>query len=147
VTVAKFYVATDFARKEEARQAAGLLERAGLELNATWLTSQPVLIAEGLGGELDGEAAEAARRVADEDLLDITQSSVFVQLTSGEKARGGRHVELGFAIAMKLRDPCRAVVAVGPREHAFHYHPSVIHLPTLQDLSAWGAGYAAGARL
>jgi hypothetical protein len=143
----KFYVATDFARKEEALGAAALLEARGLELNARWLTSQPVLKEGGLGGELEGDHAAAALEIAQQDLDDIRASHVFVQLTSGEKARGGRHVELGFALALACHDRVRAVLAVGPREHAFHYHPHVTHLPSAGDLSHWAAGYVSGAKL
>ena len=143
----KFYVATDFARKEAALAAAALLEACGLELNARWLTSQPVHKEGGLGGELEGDHAAAALEIAQQDLDDIRASHIFVQLTSGEKARGGRHVELGFAIALAMHDRVRAILAVGPREHAFHYHPHVTHLPSVHDLPHWAAGFISGAKL
>ena len=135
-----FYVATDFARKEEARAAADRLEALGFTCRARWCTSQPVHKEGGLGGELAGDDAANALAVALEDLQDIRSAAIFVQLTSGEKARGGRHVELGYALALG-----RTVVAVGPREHAFHYHPDVHSLPDEDALAAWAKGYKAGA--
>ncbi len=144
----QFYVATDFARKEEAREVAdALMVATPLQLRARWLTDQPVLLEGGLGGELYDDQAEAACRVAVEDLEDIWHSQVFVQLTSGEKARGGRHVELGYALGQAIDRPHRQIIALGPREHAFHYHPLVVHAPTVEDLVHWAKGYCAGARI
>jgi hypothetical protein len=143
-----FYVATDYARKEEADAVATAIEQeTPLRLRARWIRDQPLFKAGGLGGELYEQDQENARLVARQDLEDINAGNVFVQLTSGEKARGGRHVELGFAICKALGHPAYQVVAVGPREHAFHYHPRVIHLPTAGDLLHWAKGYSSGARL
>ena len=144
----QFYVATDFARKEEAKEVADvLMGSTPLQLRARWITEQPAYFDNGLGGELDREAAEAATRVAVEDLEDIWHSELFVQLTSGEKARGGRHVELGYALGQAIDRPHRQIIALGPREHAFHYHPLVVHAPTVEDLVHWAKGYCAGARI
>lgn len=143
----RFYVATDYARKPDAQEVADLLESKGMRCAARWCRTQPTFKDGGLGGELTGDDAAAALRVAEEDLEDIFESYVFVQLTSGEKARGGRHVELGYALAYALHDNLRTVVVVGPREHAFHYHPRVVHLSGLDELAGWAENYMAGARL
>lgn len=140
----KVYVATDFHRKEEALAVAKLLEPFGIELNARWLTNQPVILEEGLGGRLEGKNAEAAVKVAQEDLEDIKNASLFVQLTSGEKKRGGNHVELGYALAFSESSNYRPVIAVGPPEHAFHYHPGLVQLENTRELTIWVSGYMKG---
>ncbi len=144
-----FYVATDYARKSDAARLAEALLSAvpSFVLNARWVTDQPVFVEGGLGGELGPEDAASAARVAEEDLQDIRCSSVFVQLSSGEKSRGGRQVELGYALATQERLAGRAIIVVGPREHAFHYHPAVAHVEDLEQLVAWARGYATGAGL
>jgi hypothetical protein len=141
------YVAADFARKEAAREVAELLEEyVGIENGARWNTTQPETKEGGLGGELAATDATEALKVACEDLEDICECGVFVQLTTGEKARGGRHVELGYALGLALADNHRQIVVVGPREHAFHYHPRVAHLVSLDELRAWAIGYAGALR-
>lgn len=135
-----FYVATDYARKEEARALAeALIEQSGgtLACSSRWIYDQPLFKEGGLGGELDAEDAPKAAQVAREDFDDIASSDIFIQLTSGVKARGGRHVELGYALAINQSQSIihgdgggspLLVLVVGPREHAFHYLDQVVHV-------------------
>lgn len=141
-----FYVAADYARKEDARALSdALIEGSGGELacSARWIYDQPQHKDGGLGGELDDEDAKSAARVAMEDLEDIASADIFIQLTTGEKARGGRQVELGYAFAIAQSQAVIAtspeiegavnpllIMVVGPREHVFHYHPTVVHVST-----------------
>ena len=135
------YVAADYAKKHLARQVAERLEELGIGSTARWYSSQPAYKDNGLGGELEGEDAVAAARVAQEDMDDIQSANLFVQLTTGELHRGGRTTELGYAIALKQSWPERLVVCVGPREHAFHYHPLVAHVETVDQLMAFLRGW------
>ena len=143
----KFYVAADFLRKPAALAVAETLEAAGMQCTARWIRTQPVTKEGGLGGELGGDESATAAIVADEDLEDIAAAPVFVQLTTGEKCRGGRQVELGFAIALARGDRSRTVISVGPRETAFHYHHSVLALESVADLLDWARTRKAGAVL
>jgi len=73
-------------------------------------------------GQMD--MATAAKR----DLDDLSRADAIVSFTQGRanahQGRGGRHVELGVAIARSMR-----VVIVGEREHAFHHLASVTVVP------------------
>jgi hypothetical protein len=53
---------------------------------------------------------------------DIVGCDILLHVASGGK--GGRHVELGMALAMR-----KVVVHVGDPENAFHYHPDVRVIP------------------
>ena len=143
-----FYIATDFAKKDVAHVLAERIQLVTpLTLRARWIINQPAYKDGGLGGELRDDEASAARRVAQEDLEDIACSNLFIQLTSGEKARGGRQVELGYALGRSLQEKFFTIVVCGPREHAFHYHPHVTHVPDQDQLISWLKGYSAGAGL
>lgn len=126
----RFYVSARFGRQEEARQVADHVTRAtGWECTASWLTANP--------GEDEAAHTDPTvmREAAWNDLSDIARADVMFALTEdvgddtsyydcyGERiprevpaswARGGRHVEVGYAIT---RIP---VILIGPRENVFH---------------------------
>lgn len=116
------YLAADYARRKEILSYSlqdNFLEL-GMQTTSRWLTNPPAFNDGGIGSGspiATGFALEAVKC----DLADIEAADVFVQFTTGEKARGGRHVELGYAIASKL-----PIIVIGPIEHVFHYHPSVV---------------------
>lgn len=140
-----FYLAGDYARRDELETFASVIEREfDMSTTARWLRDQPKFKDNGLGGELEGEDAANAAVVAKEDLQDVFAAELFVQFTTGEKARGGRHVELGFALAAKESWPSRQVIVVGPREHAFHYAPGVHHCRDLDEFWVFLRGFMAG---
>jgi hypothetical protein len=138
----KVYVASDFAMKAQAVEASqALWDAAAISNGARWNTTQPITLPGGLGGELPPKHAKAACEVAVQDMEDILEAGVFVQLTTGELCRGGRQVELGFALALAFRNPERRIVVLGPREHAFHYHPKCEHVEDLHGLALWARAY------
>lgn len=83
---------------------------AGISVVSSWLWAEPV--------ELDDPAAASAE--ARRDLDDLRKAQVFISFTEAPEAsargRGGRHLELGVALALGQR-----VVLIGSRpEHVFH---------------------------
>lgn len=93
----------------------------------------------------DGEDLSDRRQAADAaaiDLHDLSGADVLIAATDGPGAaaggRGGRHVELGFALALGRR-----VLVVGPPEHVFHHLPAVRCVDTWDEvepvLAAWAA--------
>jgi nucleoside 2-deoxyribosyltransferase len=115
----RVYLAGRFARRSELRFAAEELARDGFEIASSWLF-QDASIPGGIIGS-EGRAAE----VAEMDFEDIRRADVCIAFTEpadGPQGRGGRHVELGVALALGQR-----VVIVGPREHLFHCLPDVRH--------------------
>jgi hypothetical protein len=57
------------------------------------------------------------------DFADVTRSHLCIAFTEPGgtlSGRGGRHTELGIALALNMR-----VIVVGPREHILHCLPEV----------------------
>lgn len=107
------YIAARYSRRLEAVGIAAGLRWAGHTVTARWLLGKHELPG---GGEPVPE-----RDWAVEDLRDIDVSNVLVSLTEapgvGGRARGGRHVEFGYAIGT---GHCRLIL-LGPRENVFHH--------------------------
>ena len=84
-----------------------------------------------IDGKHDGVEA---RTCALDDLADIDEAEALVlwnpQRFHGQ-GRGGRHVELGYALALGKR-----VLIVGDRENVFHSHPLVELYPDWPDAFA-----------
>jgi hypothetical protein len=131
----RVYVAADYRRKDEVVQLLGWLEQVGLEPCCRWaLQGEEVSTV----GELTEEHRAAANEVAQIDLADIRESSLLVQLTTGEKERGGRIVEFGYGLALDL-----TVVVCGPVETVFHFADGVHRVGSPAELLAWVRGWLA----
>jgi nucleoside 2-deoxyribosyltransferase len=72
---------------------------------------------------------EAAASYSRHDLDDISRADIFIMFTDSPSTSGGRHTELGYALA---RD--KAVFIVGPRENIFQAGEGVLHFATWDDL-------------
>ncbi|MDR1305295.1 MAG: nucleoside 2-deoxyribosyltransferase [Verrucomicrobiales bacterium] len=115
-TKLKVYVAGPYSRKTELEQYAEQLRDAGYVITASWLY-RPEADDGGFGDEQKTLAAA-------EDLADIKRADVMLSFTEPPgtvNRRGGRHVELGLALAWG-----KAVICIGEREHVFHYLPQVV---------------------
>lgn len=127
----RFYVSARFGRQQEARRVAEeVAEATGWECTARWLDATP---------DDDALAHHDRARMMGAAILDIDdvrRADVMFALTEdvgddtsyydcyGERiprevpaswARGGRHVEVGYAIASSI-----PVIVIGPRENVFH---------------------------
>jgi nucleoside 2-deoxyribosyltransferase len=106
------YIAGRYVRREELREVAQQLTDRGFEVTSRWLFEDASIP----GGHLapEGRAAEIAQM----DFEDVRRADVciaFTEPSKGPQGRGGRHAELGIALALGQR-----VLLVGPREHVFH---------------------------
>ncbi len=112
------YFAACFARRIELCHYAEELRANGFVMTSRWLDGSKKLGARELGGV--GRGAELARM----DFEDLGRADICVAFTEPrtgeERGRGGRHTELGIALALEHR-----VMLVGPREHVFHCLPEV----------------------
>lgn len=138
-----FYLSGRYARREEINEfAAKLLER-WHKVCSTWHEcAHP--------DTLERTAPDTDRRAwAEQDLKELRESnaiicfteslgSMIATLTDGEPARdlescarGGRHVELGIALAYNL-----PVTVIGPRENVFHCLPGVVQHETQEGFFA-----------
>lgn len=122
-----FYIAGRFERRDEFLVIEKFLQGYGLISNARWLHLE------------DDEQDEEARiKNAIMDFDDVVNSDLLIafseNLTELETvpaswARGGRHVELGIALAMGLD-----IVVIGPRENIFHYYQAEIDASKIQQI-------------
>ena len=128
----KVYLAARYSRFPEMQGYAEQLRALGHEVTARWTLGDHDLRAH---GEADADVWQA--RWAEEDWQDLLAAEVVVSFTEkpGEvpgRARGGRHVEFGAALALH-----KTMIIVGYRENVFHFLPQVIFCPTWDDALAY----------
>jgi hypothetical protein len=84
----KVYIAASFPRMEEAQNLGLKLEAMGFEITSYWHQ----------GGETASEYHSGVRALR--DYLAVERSELFIELVGDlHKSRGGRHCELGLALA------------------------------------------------
>jgi hypothetical protein len=115
------YLAANYARKAELRALAKSLLPHRIHSTARWLDESD-------DQETDPRHME---RGAVLDVGDILACQVFVVFHGRHEfnARGGKHAELGTAIAYE-----KPIILVGEREHVMHWHPLVWRTETAYRL-------------
>jgi hypothetical protein len=108
----KVYLAAAYERGPEMRVYRDALHALGHEVTSRWIDQKQGQEAAGAPELVDDPGAYA--RFALKDIADLRAAETVISFTGGG-GRGGRHVELGLAIALGKR-----LVVVGPREHVFH---------------------------
>ena len=111
------YLAARYPRREELLKYADELEDAGHYVVSSWLNGDDEVV-ENAGRYLSGASDVAAK-----DLEDLLQADVLISFTElaaivpylDAAARGGRHVEFGYAIGTG-----KTLFIVGPTENVFH---------------------------
>jgi hypothetical protein len=144
------YLCARFGRREELRDySEHLITRLGIQTTSRWLFSEHVM----LGDPNTPEGRAQNMRFAIEDLEDVMDADTIIgfteeKFTSYEQvtddlcyvgsdhlgtligaARGGRHVEFGYAAALNKR-----LIVVGPRENVFHWLPEVEQYDSFSEL-------------
>jgi len=119
----RVYLAARYSRAAELRTYRAELELKGYVVTSRWIDGGHELSKEG-----STEAAEAERtRFAIEDRADLMSADIVVSFTEEPRkttTRGGRHVELGMALASGRRN-----IVVGYRENVFHCLPEIEFFP------------------
>jgi len=130
------YLAARYSRRLELCSYRGQLEDLGHIVTARWLQGGHQIDDQGRNIGVAGEKAvedgsPLAGKFAQDDMDDVARAQVVIAFTefpgAGGRARGGRHVELGLALAWG-----RDVAVVGPRENVFCW------LPRIQHFEDWG---------
>ena len=126
------YLAARYSRFSEMQQYAAQLTDLGYAVTSRWILGDHDIRA-----HWQSEAPYYMPLWADEDFADLVAADTVISFTEapGEtsgRARGGRHVEFGMALALRKR-----CLIVGPREHVFHW------LPTVDSYTTWDAALAA----
>ena len=111
----RIYIASFFNTKERLLPERDKLNAAGHEVISSWLKEvpNPTLTPKDYGTRY---ATEELIGYAYRDFGEISIADVLIIDTIDETPRGGREVELGFALAHKL-----FVIRVGPVRNVFHY--------------------------
>ena len=121
----KIYLAARMGRKEEMRGYAETLEEHGHRLMSAWVKT------EGDDGSYDGYTLT---KFAELDLRCLEQCDAFILFTDapGEEipgaSRGGRFVEMGYAIAKKKR-----LCVIGPLENIFCRLQGIEQFDTIEE--------------
>lgn len=125
------YLASRFSRIEEMREYAEQLASHGIGVTSRWIRGGHEMPA-----GATGFSADEWDRFAIEDIEDIQNADVFVTFTEHPgapgRARGGRHVEYGIALA--LHTP---IIIIGPRENVFHW----IQSPSIRVVDRWDQAF------
>lgn len=114
------YLAARYSRHVELQAYAADLVAAGHIVTSRWILGDHELRSDG-----QSDADEWAVRWAQEDWDDLMAADAVISFTEAPglvvgRARGGRHVEFGAALAVGKR-----CVIVGHRENVFHFLPGV----------------------
>ena len=127
----KIYLAARYTRRLELCGYQAELEAMGFQITSRWLNGSHQISNGGLpldAGELMVESGDqCATHFAQEDLADVFAADVVIAFTEQPRSghsRGGRHVELGLALAKG-----KHVFIVGPRENVFCWLPEVLWFP------------------
>ena len=126
----RIYLAARFARIGEMRDRRDDLVKDGHLVTAHWINDSrkdPDPFVRGRAKRVEESSntipADDGREFAQTDWEDINRAHclvAFTELTDSGPGRGGRHVELGLALALGKK-----VVVVGPRENIFHTLPAI----------------------
>lgn len=121
----RVYLCARFSRWREMREVALAMRAAGIEVSSQWIN-----LPDGdasLGMRIDDNES-VARSAAIRDMTDLSGSHLVVAFLGGGRS-GGRHVEVGMALALDI-----PVWTVGPRENVFHAMPGVRSFRSRSDM-------------
>jgi len=127
--MAKIYLAARYSRRVELLGYRADLEALGHTVTSRWLNGSHQMSDAGLSEE--GTRAQR-ERFATEDWADLRAAEWMIAFTEEPRvsnSRGGRHVELGAALAWGQR-----VIVCGPRENVFTCLEQVEHCAAWPDL-------------
>lgn len=132
----KIYLAARYTRRLELCEYWSELAILGHTVTSRWLNGSHQIDGTGrpLGdeGELVIESGDrSAVHFALEDVADVYAADLMIAFTEQPRSghsRGGRHVELGLAIAKQI-----PILIVGPRENVFCWLPEIRHFENWLD--------------
>lgn len=111
------YLASRYARRPELLEKSGQLRKMGISVTSRWLRGDYELPNVPEQDPQTREMSMDTQPLAIEDMEDIRRADIVVVFTEQPltiPSHGGRHVELGIALASRKR-----IIIVGPRENVF----------------------------
>jgi nucleoside 2-deoxyribosyltransferase len=115
------YIAAPYELREQANAVRLLLADRHIVCSSRWIVQD--------------DSAIESHEWAQVDLDDIKAADVLVALNPPEFARsgsGGRHVELGYALALD-----KQILVVGARSNIFHHHHAVTICESIDHAVGW----------
>jgi hypothetical protein len=126
MTTPVIYLAARYSRAEEMRHYRDQLTDLGYRVSSRWIDHHGGTLTESLGSDDISNNLEYAQTIAQTDLIDLDASHIVIAFTEEKGGgKGGRHFELGYAIARTKR-----IIIVGPRENIFHSLSFIQQHPT-----------------
>ena len=121
--MSKMYFSGSFdARETIQAHAKEFVDRSYGTVTSNWLLEPEVRVID------DGREDWVLRARANEDRIDVERSDAVIVFTDTPSTTGGRHVEVGIALAHRI-----PVFVIGPRENVFHYPSDVRQYPTWES--------------
>jgi nucleoside 2-deoxyribosyltransferase len=134
----KVYLAGMFFTKELRKAQAQELRDSGIEVTSRWIdeTVPHTVTMKDIPDKYHEETAQA-------DLEDIDNADILIafvptdseltQVSVATAARGGRHVEMGYALGSN-----KPIFVVGPKENVFHHLPcGITHFDSFSALKRY----------
>lgn len=126
----RIYLAGPYSKREQLRAYGDELTRVGFTIASTWLEETHEINA-GTTGAASALTDDQVSGHAMTDLLDVERSDLLVLFTAPsvglapeQNTSGGRHVETGYALALK-----KPVIVVGEPENVFHRLRTITVVP------------------
>lgn len=121
-----YYLAARYSRHDEMQGVRDVLEGLGHSVTSRWIDCHTDIE----GDHTSSFSVETlndptklgdCRYVAIHDLIDIDRADVLLSFSGGGR-KGGRHVEVGYALGRG-----KPVIVIGDRENVFHTLAAVTH--------------------
>lgn len=126
----KIYLAARYSRHPEMREHREWLEELGHKVTSRWIDCHTDVVGDFTSSftqEFLNAQPKLSAPLGQHDLDDLDEADSVISFTGGG-LKGGRHVELGYALARGKR-----LLVVGPRENVFHTLPVVEHFDTWES--------------
>lgn len=127
----KIYLAARYSRNPEMQGVRDVLESLGHFVTSRWIDCHAGKYLTSFTPEHLNSDPEYCSTLAKHDLEDLAAAETVISFTDAKGGgKGGRHVELGYALALDKR-----VILVGPRENVFHTLPEIEHYSSWSSLA------------
>lgn len=120
----KIYLASNYADHPRMRIIKEVLGQQNIKVTSRWINGEHAHLEGGTHQEMNA-------RFAREDLEDLESAEVVVVFNEPgpRSSRGGKHLELGYALAIKKR-----IILIGQPSNVFHYLPEIEIIEDVSDL-------------
>ena len=131
----KIFVSGQIEDIENVRRVQAEFIKAGHEITHDWTTNET-------GSKMLGttesklENLDETKKRATDDINGVVNSDIYVICTDNEKAGKGMYVELGAALALRVKFDTPKIYLIGGMNHMsiFYLHPAIIRVDSVDDI-------------